>query len=703
MIIGRIFPPRRSILSVALCAAALGIGTGGCGGGGGGGGWGGWGGWGGRLSFSQVPAKDDTDMRPLIHAPELPKDFAWLNTDQPLQFSGALKGQVVVMDFWTYCCINCMHVLPDLDYLEQKYKDQPVVILGVHSAKYDNEGDAANIRAAIQRYEIHHPVIVDENHKIWESYDVSSWPTLIVVGTDGRIIGGVSGEGHRELLENVIDKALADGTKDGTIAKAPLKLEREGEIRAASGLSFPSKVIVDKGAAGETATKRLFIVDANHNRIVITNYPTADGRAVVQEIIGSGKHGADDGSFAEASFNRPQGAALAGGGNILWVADTVNHLIRRVDLAKKSVTTVLGTGKQVFDHEAGKSGREQGLNSPWDVAALGNRLYISQAGQHQIFAMNIMSSMTEVAAGSSREDIRDGDALSANLAQPSGLAMDAKNQILYFADSEVSAVRGLDLREKKVFTVIGHGLFDFGDVDGDANQARFQHALGVSLTADGTALLVADTYNHKIKRVDLATHTSTTIAGSGKAGTSAADGSAQFFEPANISVANEHEAFIADTNNHRIVRLDPATGAWKELTIEGLAAPGTVDVAIDPDARDAGKVTLASGKAVALHLGLKLPLGSHLTPGAPISIKVTDGQRTLYTGSLMGDDSAAKQPAIATTIPAEALAAQPNQLYVMLYYTRCMDGINAVCTPAKGAWKMGVEFGGNVAEIKLAQ
>ncbi len=223
------------------------------------------------------------------------------------------------------------------------------------------------------------------------------------------------------------------------------------------------------------------------------------------EVIGSGEIGAAEGGSGEASFNRPQGA-IFGGKNVLFVADTENHLVRRVDLEKGRVVTVLGTGRQVFDPEAGKSGREQGLNSPWDVAVFGNRLYVSQAGQHQILAMNVMTGMTEVAAGSGREDIRDageGGATEANLAQPSGMALDKERGILYFADSETSAVRGLDLKGKSVFSLAGQGLFVFGDEDGDRETARLQHPLGVGLGLDGKGLWVADTYNHKIKRIDL--------------------------------------------------------------------------------------------------------------------------------------------------------------------------------------------------------
>jgi sugar lactone lactonase YvrE len=383
---------------------------------------------------------------------------------------------------------------------------------------------------------------------------VNTWPTLVLVGADGRILGGASGEGHRELLEKSIRRALAEARSKGTLAPRPLEVRREVEPAAKSGLAFPGKVVAD--AAGG----RLFIVDSNHHRIVVTQYPDAAGRAAVLYVIGNGERGSEDGTFETARFFRPQGAVL--GGNTLWVADTDNHLVRRVDLEKRVVTTVLGTGRQEFDPEAGKSGKGQGLNSPWDLALGNNRLYIAQAGQHQIFAMNLMTGMTEVAAGSGRENIRDGKAAVANLAQPSGMAFDAVRGVLFFADSEVSAVRGVDLKAGEVFTLVGVDLFEFGDINGEAGLARLQHPLAVALTADWAGLLVADTYNHKIKRIELATGRVTTMAGTGKPGA----GEGEFYEPAGVAVAGD-DIFVADTNNHRVVRTNATARAWKEVVI----------------------------------------------------------------------------------------------------------------------------------------
>ena len=213
-------------------------------------------------------------------APELPADFAWLNTDRPLSFAKDLRGQVVLLDFWTYCCINCMHVLPDLAYLEDKYAKDPFLVIGVHSAKFENEGSRQTIRAAIGRYEIRHPVVVDQEMRIWSEYAVKSWPTLVLVGPDRRIIGAVAGEGNREALDQAIARALDEGRAAGTLAAGPLALEREQSVRAASGLAFPGKV------AADPASGRLFIADSNHNRIVVTKL---DGSLV--ETIGTSECG----------------------------------------------------------------------------------------------------------------------------------------------------------------------------------------------------------------------------------------------------------------------------------------------------------------------------------------------------------------------------------------------------------------------------
>jgi thiol-disulfide isomerase/thioredoxin len=495
-------------------------------------------------------------------APELEDGHGWLNTERPLRLATDLKGHVVLLDFWTYCCINCHHVLPDLAYLEEKYKDQPFMVVGVHSAKFRNEQERDNVRKAVMRYEIKHPVIVDRDMSIWRRYGVRSWPTLGILDSEGRIAWGRSGEGMRELLDATVAHLLEEGRKNGTLAEKPLKLKLESEPVSKSGLRFPGKVLADAGG------KRLFISDSNHNRIVIAGWPDEQGKAKLIKIVGGTEVGSADGSAETARFDHPQGMALRSNGSgddVLYVADTENHLIRAVSLPDGAVTTLAGTGKQEYDRSGGSIGREQGLNSPWALAVDDTWLYIAMAGPHQLWRMRLKDQRSEAFVGSGRENIVDGGFAEAQLAQPSGLALVGDH--LYFADSEVSAIREANLTEKKVRTIIGTGLFDFGDIDGSYPDARLQHALGVT-DYDGK-LLVADTYNHRVKLIDPAEKTSKSFLGTGKPATEAADGKLALYEPGGLHYAGG-VLFVADTNNHRVIRVDPKTKKWVEVIVEGL-------------------------------------------------------------------------------------------------------------------------------------
>ncbi|MCE5230283.1 redoxin domain-containing protein, partial [bacterium] len=302
------------------------------------------------------------------HAPAFPKGFSWFNTDRPLAFDSDLKGRIVVMDFWTYCCINCMHMLPELAKVEEHYRGRPVVIIGVHSNKFANEGDAANVRAAILRYKIRHPVIVDEGHRIWDEYTVRAWPTLMFVDAEGRVVGRLEGENSADTIIRVIDGLLAEGEASGALAAGPPRLRPEQMVPSSSGLAFPGKVLADP------AGNRLFIADSGHNRII---QASLEGK--ISAIYGSGEPGLADGPAASARFNNPQGMALDGAAGLLFVADTDNHALRQINLATGDVTTIAGTGMIGNDRRGGGIGTAQPLNSPWALALDKNTLYIAMA------------------------------------------------------------------------------------------------------------------------------------------------------------------------------------------------------------------------------------------------------------------------------------------------------------------------------------
>ncbi len=431
------------------------------------------------MKGSTMSAQEKTRVR----APELTGGRGWLNTDKPLSLA-ALKGKVVLLDFWTYGCINCIHIIPDLKRLEHKYPNQ-LVVIGVHSAKFENEKDTENIRRIILRYDLEHPVYNDADYKVWQSYGVRAWPTQVLIDPAGYVIGAVSGEGNYERIDQVVAKVVDEFRKRGELNEEPLQLTLERAKVGDLPLAFPGKILAD--AKGD----RLFIADSNHNRIVVTKL---DGSLI--ETIGTGAAGSADGAFSKASFYRPQGMALDG--DSLYVADTENHLIRRVDLKMKSVQTVAGTGQQAHDYFRQGPARTIELSSPWDLQLVDRQLYITMAGTHQVWKLDLDKQEVSTFAGSGREARQDGALLEAGFAQPSGITSDSGR--LYVADSESNIIRAIDIAHGRVETLVGGDLFDFGDVDGHGDDVRLQHPLGVA--ALGDKVLIADTYNHKIKELD---------------------------------------------------------------------------------------------------------------------------------------------------------------------------------------------------------
>ena len=545
--------------------------------------------------------------RRLVQAPEFPSGLDWLNTDTPLTVAG-LRGKVVLLDFWTYCCINCMHVIPDLKALEQKYA-QALVVIGVHSAKFPNERGTDNIRQAILRHDIEHPVVNDHAFHIWQRYGVQAWPTLALIDPSGYLIGGVSGEGNFELLDHIIGEVVGSARAKGALDDTPRRWSLEQAKTPGNALAFPGKVLADE------ASDQLFIADSNHNRIVIA---TLDGNVLA--VAGTGQEGDADGAFAQATFDHPQGMAIDG--HFLYVADTENHLIRRLDLQQQVVETLLGTGQQARQANLAGVGRQVALNSPWDLVLVGRQLYIAMAGSHQIWVLHLDTHEAQPFAGSGREGITDGPRLEAAMAQPSGLTTDGRR--LYVADSETSSIRAVDLGSPgRVETIVGEGLFDFGDQDGSGSHVRLQHPLGLALHQEH--LYVADTYNHKIKIIAPNRKTSQTYLGSGQRGNR--DGrAATLYEPGGLSIA-AGKLYIADTNNHAIRVVSLASGEVGGLRLRGLAVPEAVATFEGVTWLDAEPVTMPTQPLSAdatgeLTIHFVLPSGYKVNPVAPITYAV---------------------------------------------------------------------------------
>jgi thiol-disulfide isomerase/thioredoxin len=626
-------------------------------------------GWLSPQSRTAVTQKGDDMARERVHAPELEGGVAWLNTDTPLSLAG-LKGKIVLLDFWTYCCINCMHVIPDLKKLEAQYTDQ-LVVIGVHSAKFPNEGESENIRQAILRYEIEHPVINDREFRVWRQYGPRSWPTLVLIDPEGYIVGGVSGEGNYDLLNHVISQMVLDFRARGKLNETPLRLALEKAKFSAPVLSFPGKVLADP------TQDRLFIADSNHNRILVT---TKSGK--VLDVAGAGAIGAADGVFSSATFNHPQGMALDG--EILYVADTENHLLRRLDLKARTITTIAGTGVQALGHYRRGSAREVALSSPWDLVLENGILYIAMAGSHQVWAMNLQHEEIGPYAGSSQEARIDGSLMEAALAQPSGIASDGTN--LFIADSEVSSIRAVSLNPKgNVSTLVGLDLFEFGDVDGQGDVVRLQHPLGV--VHHNGVLYVADTYNHKIKAIGPMLRTATTFLGTGRPGFR--DGaSPQFSEPNDVSIA-DGKMYIADTNNHAIRVADLHTKEVTTLKITGLSNVEAATMAdIWPNLEEVrlAERMLRAGQSQ-LVINVQIPAPFKLNPGSPLEyrVEVAGGGPRDEKRTTVKDGHFPLQIPLSLTVETTEVQATSSFVY-------CRDGNEGVCIIKSFRWIVPVKI-----------
>ncbi|SNT65048.1 Thiol-disulfide isomerase or thioredoxin [Asanoa hainanensis] len=505
-------------------------------------------------------------MTPRVRAPQL-KGRGWLNTGGQDLSIADLRGKIVLLDFWTFCCINCLHVLDELRPLEEKYGDV-LVVIGVHSPKFEHERDPEALRDAVERYGVDHPVLDDPELVTWDQYAAKAWPTLTVVDPEGYVVANMAGEGHAEGLGRLIDELVATHEAKGTLHRG------DGPYVAPEAptttLRFPGKALVLPGG-------NLLVSDSARHSIVELE---PDGETVVRRI-GTGTRGRADGGPATAEFAEPQGLCLlppevaeAAGYDVV-VADTVNHLLRGLKLATGDVVTIAGTGRQwrstVDDHAHDALASD--LSSPWDVAWFDDQVVVAMAGIHQLWWYDPGKRTTGVYAGTTVEALRDGPLPDVWMAQPSGLSTSADGARLWIADSETSALRYVEAGV--LHTAVGQGLFDFGHMDGPADQALFQHPLGVCALADGS-VLVADTYNGAVRRFDPENNTVTTVA----------DGLA---EPSGIVVTNTGDVLVVESAAHRLTALAPGALA----ATGGSTAPGTRHrTERTPTAVAAGEVTL---------------------------------------------------------------------------------------------------------------
>eukprot|EP00178_Gracilaria_changii_P004488 TRINITY_DN1725_c0_g1_i1.p1 TRINITY_DN1725_c0_g1~~TRINITY_DN1725_c0_g1_i1.p1 ORF type:complete len:828 (+),score=103.15 TRINITY_DN1725_c0_g1_i1:291-2774(+) len=576
------------------------------------------------------------DSRPAVYCPDFPRASDWINS-RPLSFSKELKGKLVLCDFFTYCCINCQHVLPKLRQLETKYGEDGgggVVVVGVHSAKFTAERETANIAAAVERYDVRHPVVNDERMALWNALGVTSWPTLALVGPRGNLLAVWAGERQEDDIDTVIAAALeyySPVIDHRPLPKAP---KRSALLRQPSNspLRYPGKIALS------TSGDRLYVSDSGNNRILEVD---AQSQRVLR-VFGSGEAALiDSDDPLKAAFHAPQG--LAEFGEILYVADTESHAVRAVDLRSGSVTTIGGNGEQGFDYAGGKVGKLQPLSSPWDVEVVGDTLFVAMAGTHQIWSLQLpppekhrsVTNAWQVFSGTGRElEKNSPNGKLAGWAQPSHLSATSKGW-MYVADSESSSVRGIDVQDQLHPTrtiaggdgLIAENLFAYGDKEGRGANAKFQHPLAVCCDEGRDLIYVADSYNHRIKAVDMSGVTKV-LCGSGSPGMRDGVGKeAMFWEPAGLALSPKGDKlYISDTNNFAIRIVNMENNKVSTLSFAS-AIP-------EPEVQDVGKPLIPYRRRAVqiscdpvtpkstINFAIGLPEKSHFTPGTTSRFQV---------------------------------------------------------------------------------
>ncbi|MET9130668.1 NHL domain-containing thioredoxin family protein [Streptomyces antibioticus] len=574
---------------------------------------------------------DSSPRRVRVRAPELTGKGGWINTGGKDLKLADFRGRTLILDFWTFCCINCLHVLDELRELEEKHRDT-VVVVGVHSPKFVHEAEHRAVVDAVERYGVEHPVLDDPELATWKQYAVRAWPTLVVIDPEGYVVAQHAGEGHAHAIERLVAELEAEHGAKGTLRRGDGPyVAPEPEPTA---LRFPGKAVVLPGGT--------FLVSDTTRHQLVELEP--DGETVVRRI-GSGERGFADGPAGVASFSEPQGLALLDDGSVV-VADTVNHALRRLDLGSGEVTTLAGTGKQWWQGSpVSGPARETALSSPWDVAVFDGRVWIAMAGVHQLWVYDPADGTVAVAAGTTNEGLVDGPAAEAWFAQPSGLAVSADGERLWVADSETSALRWVD-RAGVVRTAVGTGLFDFGHRDGAAGQALLQHPLGVTVLPDGS-VAVSDTYNHALRRYDPVT---------GEVGTLATD----LREPSDAVLVGE-DVVVVESARHRLTRLRLPEEA---VRVEAVAhrtrreatevAPGAVTLEVVFRAPGGQKPDTRYGPATRLLVSATPPgllragegAGTDLARALVLDPAVTEGVlHVSATAASCDDDPAVEYPA----------------------------------------------------------
>lgn len=620
---------------------------------------------------------------------EIAPDGGWLHTEHPLRLSVELARRTVLV--WFFCASSSPAVesLEDVAALARAFGPAGLAVVGIYAPQYRAEANRRHIIAAVDRLEVPFPVAIDTRRSVFGAFEARSWPTFVIVAPDGSIAARIAGAGNRELLLRTIGDLVASHPK-----RPPLPEGRVARYRSASGLRFPSGVYAQVPSVGRPG--RVFIADTAHHRVVETTWPNADGQCRVRTVFGGGA-GNVDGPASRARFREPTGLAFDAEHALLYVADTANHAVRRIDLGDGSVSTLIGSGGRGFDRRGGATGVNQSLNRPTHIVldAPRNRLFIAMTGLDQVWLADLDTLVTRCLAGVGAMKLVDGAFDAAAFWQPRALALDPDGAHLFALDADASALRRLHLPSRSVQTLLGSPEGYTGLRDGPFTQAQFCHPTGIThIDAEpGRRLLIADTYNAALRRVDLHAQSVTRLAPA-----------LPLFEPGALhwsaSLPSRTESprlFVADTGNHRILQMDAAAGAWQELRIGGLTALHESPSAAPTPERAAFNVPL--GAPLRMEVTLAPALLAGISPDMPVCVRVwtlegPGAGEALFQSTRLPD---ARALPLVIELPADAITERAVLLVELSLGLACSPGTQAL--PTHRSWR--VRFGPDGGQPRL--
>lgn len=469
--------------------------------------------------------------------------LTWFNVQKPLTLSDVF-GRILILDFWTFSCVNCLHILPSLRRIERAFEDD-VIILGIHSPNFPYEREVVNVLKAVQRYGIEHPVVHDPEFKLWDAYGAKVWPTLIMVSPQGQIFARQAGEPDGDKLLEAVGNAVRKYKAQGKLK--PGLIERHVPGKSAQNLRFPGKIKLLR----QDGQRRWAIADTGQHQVII-----ADDQGQILQRIGRGTAGNTDGDYAHAAFDNPHG--ITTGDGVIYVGDLGSHLIRKIDLTKQQVTTIAGTNRRGLTLGRDTTAISAGLASVFDLELVENNLYFANTGTHQIGVIDLDTMELRALAGNGQKDLLDGKGRDAKLAQPSSLSFFAEQNRLYFADADNSAIRYVDFNQGgAVKTLVGRGMAESGRRNGPFAAAKLQHPMGVARCGD--FLIIADSFNAALRKLDFVRQATENFADDFKSTT------ADLFpllDPEGIVWDGQNRLLVVDSNLHRILVYDLLAKTW---------------------------------------------------------------------------------------------------------------------------------------------